>query len=112
MTGQETILSLRRSGRSPRTVWVNDFLCAAVDGVTVSLSPADVPEQQDWRFVFGLTVVVSAYSDERAVRIAAACGQFAKRVIANLHDPVSVTYGHTFPILSVTDTAGVLTWPA
>lgn len=106
MTGQEKIIALRRSGKSPRTVWVNDFASHTFGGNTVSLTPADVPEQQDWRFVVGLTVVISSENQERMARIAAACAQFAKRVIANLHATGNPQ------LLQVTDTEGALTWPA
>lgn len=112
MTGHEQILKLRRAGRSPRTVWVNDFLCAVFGGNSVAMAAADVPEQQDWRFVVGLTVVVSSQSPERMARITAACGQFASRVIANLHGAQPTPYGMSYPILQITDTAGVFTWPA
>ena len=114
MTGQEQIIALRRSGRSPRTVWVHDYLANLRDGATVCLSPQDVPEQQDWRFLVGLTVLVSGTCEARLARIAAACGAFAKRVIVNVHSPEPVR-GQcglpTFPLLKITDTDGVLTWP-
>ena len=115
MTGQEKILALRRTGRSPRTVWVDDFPGNASDGTSVSLAPQDVPEQQDWRFLVGLTVLVSGTCEARLFRIAAACGAFAKRVIVNVHgtEPARGQYGLPIsPLLKITDTDGVLTWQA
>lgn len=114
MTGQEKILAMRRAGNSPRTVWVDDF-ASAPDGLTVSLAPVDVPEQQDWRFLVGLTVLVSGTCEARLSRIAAACGAFAKRVIVNVHDTATARgqYGLPIsPLLKITDTDGVLTWQA
>ena len=113
MTGHEQILAMRRAGQSPRTVWVDDF-ASTPDGLTVSLAPRDVPEQQDWRFLVGLTVLVTAHDEARMARIATACKTFARRVIANLHaaEPVKDAYGfRSFPLLKITDTDGVLTWP-
>lgn len=113
MTGQEKILAMRRAGSSPRTVWVDDF-ASTPDGLTVSLAPRDVPEQQDWRFLVGLTVLVSGTCEVRLARIAAACGAFAKRVIVNVHSPEPARGQHglpTSPLLKITDTDGVLTWP-
>ena len=115
MTGQEQILALRRSGRSPRTVWVHDSLVNLRDGATVCLSPQDVPEQQDWRFLAGLNALVYGEDAARLSRIAAACAPFAKRVIAHLHSaaPVADRYGRSeFPLLKITDSAEVLTWQA
>ena len=113
MTGHEQILAMRRAGQSPRTVWIDDF-ASTLDGSTVSLAPSDVPEQQDWRFLVGLTALVAAHDEARMVRIAAACKTFARRVIASLHsaEPVTDAYGRrSFPILKITDTDEVLTWP-
>ena len=115
MTGQEKILALRRAGRSPRTVWVHDSLVNLRDGATVCLSPQDVPEQQDWRFLVGLNVLVYCEDAARLSRIAAACAPFSKRVIAHLHSaaPVADRYGRSeFPLLKITDSAEVLTWQA
>lgn len=114
MTGQEQILAMRRAGSSPRTVWIDDGFGTAQPGsLTVRLAPSDVPEQQDWRFLVGLTVLVAAHDEARMVRIAAACKAFARRVIANLHaaEPVTDAYGNrSFPLLKITDTDEVLTW--
>lgn len=115
MTGQEKILAMRRTGSSPRTVWIDDgFGAGQPSRLTVRLAPNDVPEQQDWRFLVGLTVLVTAHDEARMARIAAACKTFARRVIANLHaaEPVKDAYGfRSFPILKITDTDEVLTWP-
>lgn len=113
MTGQEQILTLRRGGRSPRVVFVNDFACRADDGMTVSVAQADVPEQQDWRFLVGLTAVVLGDSTDRVHRIAQACGQFARRVIATVTGPAeSGPWGlPVHPVVTTTDTEGVFTWP-
>lgn len=116
MTGQEQVIALRRTGRSPRTVWVyDDVMVDFRDGLTVCLLPQDVPEQQDWRFLIGLNAFISGEDEARLTRITAACTPIAKRVIAHLHSalPNVDDFGReTFPLLKITDTAGVFTWQA
>ena len=82
MTGQDQIIALRRKGFAPRYVWVSDRPTALLDGATVRLNPQDVPEQQDWRFLVGLTAIVEGAQADRVARIAAAVQPIARRVIA------------------------------
>lgn len=103
MRGHESIIALRRTGLTPRYVWVSDFRHAFLDGMTVRLSPTDQPEQLDFRFLVGLTAIVEGQDGAKAARIAAACGVEAKRVIASVHG--------RWDVESVTDTDEVLTWP-
>ena len=113
MTGQEKILALRRSGRAPNRIQINDFGFSVNLGLDVFLLPQDVPEQQDWRFTVGLLVTLSSDSAERMQRIAQSLAPYAKRIIATLHSAVPVVDGYgrkDFPILKITDTAGAMTW--
>ena len=103
MTGQDQIIALRRKGFAPRYVWVSDRPAAVLDGATVRLNPADVPEQQDWRFLVGLTALVDGPQADRVARIAAAVQPIARRVIATTCPARDVT--------NITDTEGSLTWP-
>lgn len=117
MTGQDAIISLRRQGFAPAFVRVDDWQHDATDdGVTVSLSPADVPERQDWRFVVGLPVLVAGEDAGRIERIVKACGAYAKRVIASTFavrpDVVDYRGGPVKHIVRITDTAGAFTWQA
>jgi hypothetical protein len=113
VTGHEHILALRRSGRAPRFVWVQDFPGAIYGAMNVRLAPTDVPEQLDFRFLVGLTALVEGFDHARVERIATACAMFAKRVVANVNSPVSAAQaygGPTFPVIKTTDTEGVATW--
>ena len=103
MTGQDQIIALRRKGFAPRFVWVSDRPTALLDGATVRLNPQDVPEQQDWRFLVGLTALVEGAQADRVARIAAAVQPIARRVIATTCPGRDVT--------NITDTEGSLTWP-
>lgn len=113
MTGHEAILKLRRSGKAPIGVWVDDFPAKHVsDGRSVSLAPGDVPELLDWRFVARLTVHVSGDDLERVRRIAAACGQYARRVVASVFAPALDWRGERcMRVVQVLDSEGVFTWP-
>lgn len=112
MTGQDAIIAMRRSGKSPRFVWVQDFTAAPCAFLNVSLKPTDLPEQQDWRFLVGLTALVEGFDAARVERIAAACGQYAKRVIANtmVEVPGETSPWLKFSAIKTTDTEGVMTW--
>lgn len=103
MTGQDQIIALRRKGFAPRYVWVSDRPAAFLDGATVRLSPQDVPEQQDWRFLVGLTAIVEGAQADRVARIAAAVQPIARRVITTTCLGRDVT--------NITDTEALLTWP-
>lgn len=115
MTGQDAILSMRRKGLSPGFVWVDDGAPCMDDGNHVCLEPRDVPEQQDWRFLVGLQVMVAGEDPGRVRRIAQACAEYAKRVIACTHlinrEQRDWLGRPTSTVVSITDTEGVMTWP-
>ena len=112
MTGQDQIIALRRRGLSPVVVWVSDYPCiSAGDGTTVSLSPGDNPELQDWRFLVGLTALIDGYDQNRVERIAKACGTFAKRVITTTFAERKNRWGQPVgEAVKLTDTQGVFVW--
>lgn len=107
MTGQDTILAMRRAGRRPDFVWVSDFAQATLDGLTVRVA-GDTPELLDLRFLVGVTALVDGSDPARVQRIAKACQQVAKRVIASVIQPVNEVRWET---RQITDTEGALTWP-
>ncbi len=107
MTGQEQIVALRRNGYRPACVWVNDYPNHLASSLTVSLSPAETPELQDWRFTKGLTVIVSGEDEGRVRRIEAQCQAFAARVLGTVFHH---TGGRMADVLALTDTEGVMTW--
>lgn len=114
MTGQDAILKLRRAGLAPACIWVDDYIHPYAEGGTVCLHPADVPEQQDWRFVVGLPVLIASHQPERLSRIAAAIGEYASRVISNLiHTDAQQRDWHGRPVvhvISIADTNKEFTW--
>lgn len=117
MTGHDLIISLRRRGYAPACIHIDDWQHHATeDGDTVCLSPADVPEQQDWRFVVGLPVIVAGEDAGRVARIAAACAKYAKRVVASTHavDRTRLDWQGrpAVSLISIQDTAGAFTWQA
>lgn len=115
MTGQDQIIKLRRQGLSPGFVWVDDCAPCLDDGAHVALDARDVPEQQDWRFLVGLQVMVAGENPERVRRIAGACKEYAKRVIACTHqinrEKLDWLGRPAGTVVCITDTEGVLTWP-
>lgn len=114
MTGHEQVIALRRQGVRPVCLWVSDYAAmSAGDGVTVRLTPQDVPEQLDWRFAVGLTVLVDGHDARRVERIAAACKQFAKRVVATVYGERIDRAGRPYAAVDrINDTEGLLTWPS
>lgn len=116
MKGQDQIIKLRRQGLSPGYVWVDDGVQTCLDdGTHVCLAPRDVPEQQDWRFLVGLQVMVAGEDPSRVQRIAQACAEYAKRVIASTHsinrEKLDWLGRPASTVVRITDTQGVLTWP-
>lgn len=107
MKGHEQVIALRRRGVRPACLWVSDYDCLTVgDGLTVSVEQQDTPERIDWRFVVGLTVLLDGFDGDRLMRIAKACGPFAKRIVTTIFCPA------TWRVQSINDTEGVLTWPS
>lgn len=114
MTGQDAILKLRRAGLAPACIWVDDYIHPYAEGGTVCLQPADVPEQQDWRFTIGLPVIVVSESPERLRRLIAAIGEYASRVIGSvivIDGPADWLGRPAVTVTHITDTKQELAWP-
>lgn len=105
MTGQQSILAMRRAGMKPQFVWVSDFPDAILDGLTVRVA-GDTPELEDFRFLVGVTAIVEGQDPKRVERISKACQAIAKRVIASVIQPNQ----YRWEVASVTDTEGAMTW--
>ena len=112
MTGQDAIIAMRRAGNAPRYVWVQDFAGPMHCPMQVRLTSQDVPEQQDWRFLIGLTALVEGFDAERVQRIASACAQYAKRTVANTmqESPGKASAWAQVTCIQTTDTEGIATW--
>lgn len=107
MTGDRELLAMRRSGRKPAYVWVSDFPDTTLDGFTVRVA-GDSPELLDLRFLVGTTVIVEGGDSARVERLAKACQQVARRVIASTF---AKARGY-WEVVKTTDTEGVMTWQA
>ena len=113
MNGQARIIELRRRGFAPDIVRIELANIRPTLG-TVVLADDDIPERQDWRFVVGLTAMVSGTDLTRLSRVAHALEPLARRVITNLYRwPVRNNRGHdSVELIQITDTEGFLTWQA
>ena len=85
MNGQEQIISMRRAGRRPSTVFLNDFPCptdwaALGDHPTIDVH-GEQPEWLDLRFLVGLTVSISAATEKRGRRFMDACKKAGAAVV-------------------------------
>jgi hypothetical protein len=74
MRGQENIIAMRKAGKAPRCIFVNDWQTETDPLVTgrhdiVCLAETDVIQLQDWRFTVGLTVSCGSPSKVRAMAL-------------------------------------------
>lgn len=107
MNGHEPIRTLRQQGFKPAYVWLQDSGILRTDHA-VTLTPSDIPESLDLRFLVGTTVILESASKDRLTRLSQACVDArARRVIASLHAGAA----GRFEITEVTDTEGDMTWP-
>jgi hypothetical protein len=91
MKGHEGVIEMRRAGKRPLMVFINDWPCD-VDWFETGSHAAvctdgDVIGLLDFRFVVGLQVSISSESEERAKALAESCKQYADVVAAHHHIP-------------------------
>lgn len=79
MRGHEGIIDMRKQGKRPAIVFLNDYPCSAEldwrqwgDHATVEVH-GDQPEWIDLRYLIGLRVSITAATVERAKRFMEAC---------------------------------------
>lgn len=89
MRGHEHIIELRKAGRKPKIVFLNDWPCKTdwfetADHATVSLN-GDPLSSLDLRFLVGLTVSISSQSESRAKALAAKAKWFGAHTVAACH---------------------------
>lgn len=112
MKGHRELIAMRRQGFKPAAVWISDDRCP-IDWARWGDHPqicvaGDTPELEDFRFLVGIELVmVDGCDAQRVDRIAKACKVHAKRVIANTFQ--TTTTG--LQLVSIADTAEVMTWP-
>lgn len=88
MRGAEKLIELRKAGRRPSVVFINDYPTPAMylDGTTVDISGSDL-SSVDLRFLVGLTVSTGASTERRAKDILEACKRAGAAVVAVCHVP-------------------------
>lgn len=90
MKGHENIIAMRKAGKAPRCIFVNDFVCETNPDITgrydlVSLDENDVIQLQDWRFTVGLTVSCGSPSEVRAKALLDAIKAAGAAVVGSVH---------------------------
>lgn len=89
MRGHEHIIALRKSGRKPEWVFINDWPCSTDwaefgDFATVC-THRDAIARLDLRFVVGLKVNISADTEQRAKELFEAAKSFGAHLVAACH---------------------------
>jgi len=89
MHGQEKIIALRKSGATPKIVFLNDYPCKTDwfehgDQATVC-TVGDVVQLLDLRFLVGLTVSISSTSETRAKALFDKCKLAKAATVAACH---------------------------
>lgn len=90
MRGHEKLIAMRRHGKRPAIVFVNDFLCPTdwfeTGGRHVTVSVAgDALHRADLRFLVGLTVSATSYDEARAKALMQACQRAGAAVVGAGH---------------------------
>lgn len=90
MRGHEKLIALRKAGKRPSIVFINDFLCPTdwfeTGGKHVTVSVAGEPlHRVDLRFLVGLTVSAISYDEARAKALLKACQQAGAAVVGAGH---------------------------
>jgi len=79
MRGHDAIIAMRKAGRKPAIVFLNDYPCDTdwttfSEHATIEVS-GEQPEWLDLRFLVGLRVSITGASEKRAKRFLEACKQ-------------------------------------
>lgn len=90
MRGHTELIALRKSGKHPKYVFLNDYPCKTDwfefgDHVTIETSPSEAIGSLDLRFLRGVTVSVSALSEKRAKALFKACQEAGAKTVAACH---------------------------
>lgn len=94
MRGADKLIALRKAGKRPAVVFLNDYptnpeIAAEVfDGTTVEIAGDDL-SGLDLRFLVGLTVSTGAATEKRARAILEACKHAGAAVVASCHIPTN-----------------------
>ena len=91
MRGHENVIAMRKAGKRPAMVFVNDWPCnvdwfETGDHATVCVA-GDNPESLDTRFSVGLAISISSECEKRARALSDAFKRHADVVAAHHHKP-------------------------
>ena len=89
MRGHEKLIDMRRAGKTPRHVFVNDYPCSTDwfetgDHVTLC-ADGDAISLLDLRCLFGLNVSISSPDEARAKALAERCKASGAATVAACH---------------------------
>jgi hypothetical protein len=89
MKGHDTLIKLRKAGKVPKIVFLNDYPCKTDwfehgDHVTIS-TDGDALSSLDLRFLVGLRVSISSPFESRAKAIFAKAKWFGAKTVAACH---------------------------
>ena len=89
MKGHDHLIQLRKAGRAPKIVFLNDYPCKTDwhtygDHATVC-THGDLMSSLDLRFLVGLTVSISASTESRAKALFAKAKWFGAKTVAACH---------------------------
>lgn len=115
MRGHEAIIDMRKQGRRPAVVFLNDYPCAAElewssysEHATVEVC-GDQPELLDLRFVIGMRVSISAETVDRAKRFMEACKQAGAALVgAGVVEVINGRHEGTWSAVWSKETEGVV----
>lgn len=89
MRGHENIIAMRRAGKSPGWVFLNDYPCktdwAENGDFAVVCTDGDAPQLLDLRFLVGQKVGIGAQSEARARALAGAAKSAGAILVASCH---------------------------
>ena len=89
MRGHEKLIDMRRAGKTPRHVFVNDYPCSTdwfeTDDHVTLCTAGDDTALLDLRCLVGLTVSVSSPSEARAKALAESCKAAGAAIVAACH---------------------------
>lgn len=89
MRGQEGVIAIRKAGKKPEIVFINDYPCQTnwlenSDHATVCTAGDSLSDMDFW-FVVGLTVSISGTTEARAKALAEMCKAAGAEVVASCH---------------------------
>ena len=89
MRGHEQLIAMRKAGKAPKFVFLNDYPCKTDwfetgDHVTIS-THGERLESLDLRFLVGMAVSVSSCQENRAKALFNACKRVSCKVVAACH---------------------------